>query len=152
MWEAAADAATAAERALSGLVGALGGAAVGWLALGLALHLGNQVARGRGWFAIVDAALPGRCDVRPRDAIAAWVAGAGAGGVLSARGGDALRVLLLGRRASGAGCPLVSGTLVAEAAGELVGGAVLLALAVALGVGSTPAPPSGPLALAAVGV
>ena len=41
--------------------------------------------------------------LRRRDAIAAWVAGAGAGGCVSARGGDAVRVLLLRRGVPRAG-------------------------------------------------
>jgi hypothetical protein len=112
----------------------MGVAAAGWILLGVALHLANQVTRGRGWYALVRAA----CDcagVRRRDAIAAWVAGAGAGGLVSARGGDAVRVLLLRRRMPETGCPLLAGTLVAEGAGEIAVGALLLALALAVGVG-----------------
>ncbi len=110
-------------------------AAIGWLVLGVALHLLNQVLRGRGWCAIVRTASGGGPGPRRRDAIAAWVAGAGAGGLVSARGGDAVRVLLLRRRMPDAGCPLLAGTLVAEGAGELAAGALLLAIAVGLGVG-----------------
>ncbi len=74
-------------------------------------------------------------ELRRRDAIAAWVAGAGAGGVVSARGGDAVRVLVLARRSPGTGCALLTGTLVAEAVGECALGAAVLALALAIGVG-----------------
>src|SRR3954451_8965113 len=89
------DAAAALERAFDGLVSAVGGVTPGWLLLGVTLHLLNQVARGRGWYAL----LRGTCDgVRRRDAIAAWVAGAACGGVTFARGGDALRILMLARR------------------------------------------------------
>src|SRR5687768_9334619 len=113
----------------------MGEAAIGWLVLGVALHLANQVLRGRGWCTIVRAAA---CEgeARPRDAIAAWVAGAGAGGLVSARGGDAVRVLLLRRRMPGEpGCPMLAGTLVAEAAGECATGALLIAIALVVGVG-----------------
>jgi len=109
-------------------------AAVGWLLLGVALHLANQVLRGRGWHAIVSTACAGD-GLRRRDAIEAWVAGAGAGGLVSARGGDAVRVLLLRRRMRDAGCPLLAGTLVAEGVGEIAVGVALLAVAVAVGVG-----------------
>jgi hypothetical protein len=112
-------------------------AAAGWLTLGVTLHLANQVMRGRGWCAIVRTAAGDGCGPRRRDAIAAWVAGAGAGGIVSARGGDAVRVLLLRRRLPGAGCPMLAGTLVAEGAGEVAVG--LLLLAVALGLGAGPA-------------
>jgi hypothetical protein len=114
----------------------MGEAAIGWLVLGVALHLGNQVLRGRGWCALVRAAAgDGGAAPRRRDAIAAWVAGAGAGGLVSARGGDAVRVLLLRRRMPDAGCPMLAGTLVAEAGGECATGALLLAIALAVGVG-----------------
>jgi Lysylphosphatidylglycerol synthase TM region len=113
----------------------MGEAAVGWLVLGVALHLANQVLRGRGWCAIVRSAAGGDDGLSRRDAIAAWVAGAGAGGLVSARGGDAVRVLLLRRRMPEAGCPMLAGTLVAEGAGECASGAMLLAIAVVIGVG-----------------
>src|SRR5829696_5736069 len=108
----------------------MGEAAAGWLVLGVALHLGNQVARGRGWYALLRTACDPAPGLRRRDAIAGWIAGAGAGGLASARGGDAVRVLLLRRRAPEAGCPLLAGTLVAEGAGEIV--AVLAGAALAI--------------------
>jgi hypothetical protein len=136
MGDAAGDLAAGLERALAGLAGAVTGAALGWLALGVALHLGNQVARGRGWCAIVRAACGDDPPVRRRDAIGAWVAGAGAGGFASARGGDAVRVLLLRGRVPDARCPLLAGTLVAEGAGELAVGLALIAVAIVAGIGT----------------
>ena len=106
--------------------------AFGWLALGVALHLANQAVRGRGWFAILRSACEDPA-LRRRDAIGAWVAGAGAGGVVSARGGDAVRVLLLGRRLPQTGPSVITGTLVAEAAGDAFVGIAVILLAVALG-------------------
>lgn len=129
------DAASASERAFAGLVDAVGGVAPGWLVLGVALHLLNQVARGRGWHAVVRAACDDGEPPRRRDVVAAWVAGAGAGGVVSARGGDAVRVLVLARRAPGTSRALLTGTLVAETAGESALGGALLALGLAVGVG-----------------
>jgi uncharacterized membrane protein YbhN (UPF0104 family) len=129
------DAASALERAFAGLVDAVAGVAPGWLVLGVVLHLLNQVARGRGWHAVVRAACDETEPPRRRDAVAAWVAGAGAGGVVSARGGDAVRVLVLARRAPGTSRALLAGTLVAEAAGETALGGALLALGLAVGVG-----------------
>ena len=126
------DAAGALEHAFAGLVDAVAGVAPGWLALGVVLHLANQVARGRGWYSVIRTA---GGELRRRDAIAAWVAGAGAGGVVSARGGDAVRVLVLARRSPKTGCALLTGTLVAEAVGECALGAAVLALALAIGVG-----------------
>jgi hypothetical protein len=131
------DVAGAIERAIAGLVDAVAGVAAGWLVLGVVLHLANQVARGRGWYAIVRTASAEGEAPRRRDVVAAWVAGAGAGGVVSARGGDAVRVLLLARRMPGESCrgALLTGTLVAEAAGECALGAAVLLIALAAGVG-----------------
>jgi uncharacterized membrane protein YbhN (UPF0104 family) len=121
-----------------------------WLLLGVLLHLGNQVARGCGWRVVLRGTC--RCEpVRTRDVLAAWVAGAGGGGVLSARGGDALRLLLLHRRTHDTGYPVLAGTLVAEAAGEAVIGVALVALAIAAGLwpGLGDAQPPEPLVLGA---
>jgi uncharacterized membrane protein YbhN (UPF0104 family) len=131
MWDAAAELAAALERALGSFTEALAGASPGWLVLGVVLHLANQVARGRGWCTLLRDASGEQ--VRRRDAVTAWVAGAGAGGLASARAGDAVRVMLLRRRV--ADCPLLAGTIVAEGAGELLVGAALLAVAVSAGLG-----------------
>ena len=112
------DVVDALEHAFAGLVDAVAGVAPGWLVLGVALHLANQVARGRGWYAVVARRAATETTPRRRDVVAAWVAGAGAGGVVSARGGDAVRVLVLARRMPGTSCALLTGTLVAETAGE----------------------------------
>lgn len=138
------DAAAAFERALAALVDAVAGVTIGWLALGVVLHLANQVARGRGWYAIVRTACEEDSAPRRRDVVAAWVAGAGAGGVVSARGGDAVRVLVLSRRMPGGrGCALLTGSLVAESAGECALGVAVLALALAAGVGPQVGPSAG---------
>src|SRR3954469_5432199 len=127
------DVVSALERALAGLVDAVAGVSAGWLVLGVLLHLANQVARGTGWVAIVNGAA--ERPPRMRDVVAAWVAGAGAGGVVSARGGDAVRVLLLARRMDGAGGrALLAGTLVAESVGESALGLATFGLALLIGV------------------
>jgi hypothetical protein len=118
---------------VSEMAHALAGASAGWLALGVLLHLANQAVRGRGWYAIARVASPQDPTLRRRDAILAWVAGAGAGGVVSARGGDVVRVMLLSRRARDTRSSVLTGTLVAEAAGDALVGAAVLGLAVALG-------------------
>jgi len=88
-----------------------------WLVAGVVLHLGSQLARGRGWHSVICAAHPPAEHPRRRDVLASWVAGAGASGVLSARGGDALRILLLKRRMKTT-CPTLVGTLAAETVAE----------------------------------
>jgi hypothetical protein len=65
--------------------------------------------------------------------LATWVAGAGASGVLSARGGDALRVLLLRRRMRTT-CPTLVGTLAAETVAETALGAAFTAWALGAGL------------------
>jgi uncharacterized membrane protein YbhN (UPF0104 family) len=128
----------------------MGAANLAWVVLGVLVHLANQLARAQGWHAVIRSACPAE-PVRRRDAVAAWVGGAGAAGVLSARGGDAVRVLLLRPHAPGAGVPLLTGTLVAEATGEAAIGVALLVAAAAAGIGpglGLPAPTL--LAVAAV--
>jgi len=131
-----ADTAAALARALD---------APGWLALGVLLHLLNQVTRGRGWWAILRPACAHDPRLRRRDAVAAWMAGAAAAGVTFARGGDAVRVLLLGRRLPQVPASVLAGTLVAEGAGELAGGLTLIPVAVA--VGAVPVGHAVPMAL-----
>jgi hypothetical protein len=134
MGGAANDLAGALESAAESFLETVADAAPGWLALGVVLHLANQLARGSGWCSVIGIAL--RDDARPdrRDAVAAWVAGAGMGGVLSARGGDAVRLVLLRRRLPDAPYPLLAGTLVAEAVGETALGLAFLAVLLASGL------------------
>ena len=65
--------------------------------------------------------------------LATWVAGAGASGVISARGGDALRILLLRRRMTTT-CPTLAGTLAAETVAETALGALLTVWALSAGL------------------
>jgi hypothetical protein len=111
----------------------LGNVDLRWLVAGVVLHLCSQLARGRGWHSVVCAAHPGAEEPRRRDVLLTWIAGAGASGVLSARGGDALRVLLLRRRMSTT-CPTLVGTLAAETVAETALGALLTAWALSAGL------------------
>jgi uncharacterized membrane protein YbhN (UPF0104 family) len=104
-----------------------------WLVAGVVLHLCSQLARGRGWHSVICAAHPPAEHPRRRDVLATWVAGAGASGVLSARGGDALRVLLLKRRMKTT-CPTLVGTLAAETVAETALGALLTTWALSAGL------------------
>lgn len=125
--------ADAIERALGSLAAVVSGAAGGWLLLGILLHVANQVARGIGWYVLLRGACGESAKPRLRDVLLTWVAGAGAGGILSARGGDAVRVLLISRRTPETRTSVLAGTLVAEAAGDTFVGVAVLAAAVALG-------------------
>jgi uncharacterized membrane protein YbhN (UPF0104 family) len=104
-----------------------------WLGAGVVLHLCSQLARGRGWHSVVCAAHPGGGHPRRRDVLLTWVAGAGASGVLSARGGDALRILLLRRRMTTT-CPTLVGTLAAETVAETSLGFLLTLWALSAGL------------------
>jgi uncharacterized membrane protein YbhN (UPF0104 family) len=131
--DSAAVLADALQSALSSLGAAVAGASGGWLVLGVLLHIANQIARGRGWYTLLRGACGDDPALRRRDALLVWIAGAGAGGVLSARGGDAVRVLLLSRRVPKTRTSVLAGTLVAEAAGDTFVGVAVLVAAVAFG-------------------
>jgi uncharacterized membrane protein YbhN (UPF0104 family) len=157
MGDAAGDLARAAQHAIGDLTDSVASADARWLLLGVLLHLANQLARGLGWCAVIRIACPGE-SVRRRDTVGGWVAGAGAGGVVSARGGDAVRLLLLRPRMPDSGVAVLAGTLVAEAAGEAAVGAALIVFAVVAGVLpglAFPAPAivlAGAVAVAVVGI
>jgi hypothetical protein len=100
---------------------------------GVVLHLCSQLARGRGWYSVICAAHPDEVRPRRRDVMVTWIAGAGASGVLSARGGDALRILLMKRHMTTT-CPKLIGTLAAETVAETVLGALLTVWALSAGL------------------
>ena len=103
------------------------------LVAGVVLHLCSQLARGRGWHSVICAAHPDEAHPPRREVLATWVAGAGASGVLSARGGDALRILLM-RRHMTTTCPRLIGTLAAETIAETALGALLTVWALSAGL------------------
>jgi hypothetical protein len=117
---------------------ALAGAQIGWLVLAIVLHVSGQVSRGVAWRGVLAVSWP---QVTRRRACAWYVCGAGLSGVLSARGGDAVRVTLAKRELKGATWPALAGTLCAEGSFETVSGLGLMLVAVSLGVGSVHAPP-----------
>jgi hypothetical protein len=89
-------------------------------------------------------------EVTRRRACAWYVCGAGLSGVLSPRGGDAVRVTLARRELRDATWPALAGTLCAEGSFETVSGLTMMLVAVALGVGSLHAPPVTVLAALAL--
>ena len=136
------DAVAALERALAGLVDAVAGVSPGWLVLGVALHLANQVARGRG------VVRRGAHRVRPSQRRRAGVTCSPRGSRAREPAASCPRAAatpcaccVLARRMPGEGKrALLTGTLVAETAGETALGAALLALALAFGVGPSLGP------------
>ena len=101
-----------------------------WMVGGVLLHLAGQLARGRAWHAVIRAAHGADVTVRRRDVLRAWVAGAGVTGIVSARGGDVVRVLMLRQRLPGTTCATLAGTLAAETVAETACGAVVVGWAV----------------------
>ena len=98
-----------------GAVFAPAGAQVGWLVLAVVLHVCGPVSRGVAWRGVLAASWP---EVTRRRVCAWYVCGAGLSGLLSARGGDAIRVTLAKRELPGATWPALAGTLCAEASFE----------------------------------
>src|SRR5215211_6201893 len=133
-----------ADRVADALAG-VGAVGAGCIVLALCLHVGAQAARGLGWHRALAACWP---DVGRRRACAWYVCGAGLTGVLSARGGDAVRLALARRELPGSTWPALAGTAVVEAAAQLVVGLPTLALAVAIGVDA--ARPPSPVLVAGI--
>jgi Lysylphosphatidylglycerol synthase TM region len=131
--------------AADGLADAVGDAHVGWLLAAVGLHVAGQLTRGLAWGAVLRAAW---ADVSPRQACAWYVCGAGLTGVLSARGGDVVRMGLAKRELPGATWPALAGTLAAEGSFEVASGVVLALVALGVGVGGLHAP--SPLVVGAV--
>jgi hypothetical protein len=130
-----------------GPVFAPAGTQIGWLVFAVVLHVCGQVSRGVAWRGVLAATWPA---VTRRRVCAWYVCGAGLSGVLSPRGGDAIRVTLARRELPDATWPALAGTLCAEASFETVSGLTMMVAAVALGVGSLHAPPVALLVAAAV--
>jgi hypothetical protein len=122
------------------LLGHLARASVPLLALGVALHLAGQVLRGLAWRAALEPLRPhGGPSLKLPRVIACWVAGAGLSGVLSARGGDAVRVALVRRALPGVPIAALAGTIAVEGAFETVTGVVLGLWAAGAGLDSVDA-------------
>src|SRR5947208_14022247 len=85
-----------------GGVFAAAGAQIGWLALAVVLHVCGQVSRGVAWRGVLAATWP---EVTRRRACAWYVCGPGLPGLLSARGGDAVRLTLAKRELRGQAWP-----------------------------------------------
>jgi Lysylphosphatidylglycerol synthase TM region len=125
-------------------VDAVADANLAWIGAGVGLHVCGQLARGLAWRGVLCHSWPG---VARRRACAWHVCGAGLTGILSARGGDAVRIALARRELAGATWPALAGTLAAEGCLEVTCGIVLGLVAAWLGVGVLDLP--SPVVLAA---
>lgn len=111
---------------------------LGWLAVGMGLHLASQVVRLRGWWNILRAAYPACTTLRASEVTRAYFAGAGLNGLLPARTGDLVKLAVLRRRIRGSTYPTLLATSVPESAFETICGAALVVWM--LGLGFLPAP------------
>ena len=112
-------------------------AKLGWLIAALVLHVSGQACRGLAWRGVLHAAWPG---VTRRRACAWHMCGAGLTGVLSVRGGDAVRMALAKRELPKATWAALAGTLAVEGSFEVVCGLMLTFAAAWLGISSLGAP------------
>ena len=103
------------------------------LGLGVVLYLAAQTVRPRGWHTILRAAFPEATDLRPRDVIRAYLAGAGVNAIVPARGGDVVKLALVRRRIAGARYSTLAATFIPETLFETAFGTALVAWALAMG-------------------
>jgi hypothetical protein len=112
-------------------------AKLGWLTAALVLHVCGQACRGLAWRGVLHAAWPGVT----RRRVCSWhICGAGLTGVLSVRGGDAVRLALAKRELPEATWTALAGSLAVEGSFEVVCGIVLTFVAAWLGIGSLGVP------------
>src|SRR5918999_2996194 len=106
---AALDLGAQADRFLSAaesFIGFLGRVDLPYLAAALALSLALQLCRGHAWANALRAAYPGDA-VSERGVVASFLIGVGMNGILPARGGDAIKVVLAKRSVRDASYPAV---------------------------------------------
>jgi uncharacterized membrane protein YbhN (UPF0104 family) len=84
----------------------LGDVGWGWLALALALSLGLQLCRAHAWSNSLRAAFPDS-GFREREVAAAFLIGAGLNGVLPAKGGEAVKIVLAKQSVRGSSYPAI---------------------------------------------
>jgi hypothetical protein len=101
--------------------------------LGVALYFVAQAVRTRGWHTILRASYPDATELRPRNTMAAYLAGAGLNGVIPARGGDVVKLWLVHRRIPGARYPTLAATFVPETLFETAFGIGLVIWALSQG-------------------
>jgi uncharacterized membrane protein YbhN (UPF0104 family) len=106
------------------------------LALAIVLHLSNLLLRATAWRAILMAAVPGH-RVPWKGVTGAYLAGAGMNGVVPARGGDVVKVVLVNRSVPGASCAVIASGLLVETLLDAVVGGGLLAWAIWSGAAPT---------------
>jgi hypothetical protein len=103
------------------------------LGLGALLYLAAQSVRPRGWHTILRATYPEATDLRPRDVIRAYLAGAGVNAIVPARGGDVIKLAMVRRRIAGARYSTLATTFIPETLFETAFGTALVVWGLAEG-------------------
>jgi uncharacterized membrane protein YbhN (UPF0104 family) len=118
-------------------------AEIGWgyLAAALVLTLGMQLARAHGWANVLRAAYP---DARVDETrvVGSFLVGVGLNGLLPARGGDAVKIVLAKRGIEGSSYPAIVSSFAALSPFDM--GAGILVLLYAITQGLLPRPPRLP--------
>jgi uncharacterized membrane protein YbhN (UPF0104 family) len=105
-----------------------------WLCVvGIVLYIVAQAARPRGWHTIIRAAYPDATGLKPRNTMAAYLAGAGLNGIIPARGGDIVKLWLLHRRIPNGRYATLAATFVPETLFETLFGFGLVVWALSQG-------------------
>jgi Lysylphosphatidylglycerol synthase TM region len=104
------------------------------LIAGALLYVVSQGIRTRGWHTILRAAYPREAaNLRARDVMRAYLAGAGINSIVPARGGDVVKLAMVHRRIEGSRYSTLAATFLPEALFEAIVGVGLVAWALANG-------------------
>ena len=103
------------------------------LFLGAVLYVVHQCVRTLGWYTILRAAYPEARDLKRRDVVRAYLAGAGLNAVIPARGGDIVKLALVHRHIPGSRWSTLAATFVPETLFESAFGTALVIWALARG-------------------
>jgi len=120
-------------RAVERFVDDLGSVGWGFLAAALLLSLGLQLCRAHAWSNSLRAAYPG-APFREREVTAAFLIGAGLNGVLPAKGGDAIKIVLAKRNVPGSSYPAIISSFAVLAPFDSAAGILVLLYAITQGL------------------
>jgi len=120
-------------RALERFAADLGSVGWGWLALALGLSLALQLCRAHAWSNALRAAFPDS-PFREREVAAAFLIGAGLNGVLPAKGGEAIKIVLARRSVPGSSYPAIISSFAVLAPFDTGAGLLVLLYAITQGL------------------
>ena len=119
--------------AVEAFADSLASVSFGALFVATLFHFANLGLRTRAWTAILHAAYPTQ-RIQWRAVFGAYCAGVGVNGIVPARGGDAVKLLLVHTRIEGAMYPTLAASLLAETVFDMGIGLVLLLWAWQIGI------------------